>query len=495
MEKKGDKTEAAQTRKEALSDDRRKLLSAMMEKEAAEKQAADLQAAGIQAAQDMPGQDSGTASSGDNPFATPGGNPGPGTPPGQGTGQGSDPGPNFGGPGVPPGMENTAQGNPAAGFQNPFGGTGFQPGMMQSMMQGMAAGQPPGMGPGQMPGMMPGMNPGMNPGMMGGMMPGFGQGMFPGMNPMSQMFGQPGQNPFAGFNPMNAAGIGAGGAQGQGGNSQTGKDNARKSGDTKPPSPLVAIKASGTRPPFFCVHAILGSVFPYHNLALHMEKDQPFYGLQSTAVDGKTESSDTIEGMACDYLDAIRDVQPKGPYYLGGYSFGGWIAYEMARQLREAGEKINLLAIFGTLAPPITNPYSQKMKYAMEYMEDFNNFVLHSFMADNVRMNHGMNRSAFMDKMMNNPYMSPALRMYYSHIRSQLQYSAKPMPVEVELFLTQELQEAFSFDLTMGWDILCANVGIHRVSGNHISTFHDPHVRDLATKLTACLKKAQTGQV
>ncbi|MCG8617632.1 MAG: thioesterase domain-containing protein, partial [Desulfobacterales bacterium] len=198
-----------------------------------------------------------------------------------------------------------------------------------------------------------------------------------------------------------------------------------------------------------------------------------------------------IEGMAEDYLAAIREVHPKGPYYLGGYSFGGWIAYEMVRQLREAGEKINLLAIFGTLAPPITNPYSEKMKYAMEYMEDFNNFVLHSFMADGVRMNQGMNQSAFM----NNPYLSPAFRIYISHIRSQLRYSAKPMPVEVELFLTQELQEAFSFDLTMGWDILCANVGIHRVSGNHISTFHDPHVRDLATKLTACLKKAQAEQV
>ncbi|MCG8616268.1 MAG: thioesterase domain-containing protein, partial [Desulfobacterales bacterium] len=333
MEKKADKTEAAKTRKDALSDDRRKLLSAMMEKEAAEKQAADLQAAGIQAAQ---GQAGGQETPGGNPFTTPGGNPGPGTPPGQSPGQSPGQGPNFGGPGAPPGMENTGPDNPAGGFPNPFGGNGFQPGMMQNMMQGMAAGQMPGQMPGQNPGMgqgpMPGMMPGMNPGMMGGMMPGFGQGMGPGFNPMSQMFGQPGnfaqpgnfgqpgQPPFGGFNPMNFSGMGV---QGQGGNTQAGKNGARKEEGAKAPSPLVAIKASGSRPPFFCVHAILGSVFPYHNLALHMEKDQPFYGLQSTAVDGKTDSSETIEGMAEAYLTAIREVQPKGPYYLGGYSFGG----------------------------------------------------------------------------------------------------------------------------------------------------------------------------
>lgn len=441
-----DKSESAKTRKDALSGDRRRLLSAMMEKEAAEKQAEDLQATGFQP---PPSQaDSGRT----NPFAGPGAHPGPGQPPGTDPGQDTGQPPNFGGHWYQPGAGSPGYGNWPGGFNTPFGG----------------AGTPPGMGPGMMPGMMSQM---------------FGQ---PGMG----QFGHPGQ-PFGSFNPMNFTGMGPGRAAGNTPGSSPGPETtAGKGEDTPPASPLVAIKASGSRPPFFCVHAILGSVFPYHNLALHMDKDQPFYGLQSTAVDGRNDTSDTIEAMASEYLSAVQEVQPKGPYYLGGYSFGGWVVYEMVRQLREAGDTTNLLAIFGTLAPPISNPCSEKIKYAMEYMADFNDFVLHSFMADHVRMNRG----AFMENMMNAPYMSPAFRMYLSHIRSQIRYSAKPIPVEVDLFLTQELQEAFSFDLTMGWDILCAKVDIHRVSGNHISTFHDPHVRDLAKKLTGCLQKAQAGQ-
>ncbi|MCZ0900911.1 thioesterase domain-containing protein, partial [Microcoleus sp. HI-ES] len=98
-------------------------------------------------------------------------------------------------------------------------------------------------------------------------------------------------------------------------------------------SPLVAIKPRGKNPPFFCVHPIFGVVFPYVELAFGLGENQPFYGLQPKGIDGESSPLTSIEDMAADYIAALRTVQPKGPYFLGGWSFGGLVAFEMAQQL------------------------------------------------------------------------------------------------------------------------------------------------------------------
>ena len=123
-----------------------------------------------------------------------------------------------------------------------------------------------------------------------------------------------------------------------------------------PWSPLVPLQPRGSKPPFFCVHPIFGVVLPYYPLAQAMGLDQPFYGLQPFGMDGKPPHT-RIEDMAADYIQAIRQVQPEGPYYLGGWSFGGLVAFEMAQQLQQAGQKVALLAVLDTLAPiPANKP-------------------------------------------------------------------------------------------------------------------------------------------
>jgi amino acid adenylation domain-containing protein len=109
---------------------------------------------------------------------------------------------------------------------------------------------------------------------------------------------------------------------------------------------LVPMKPNGRKPPFFCVHAVGGNVIEYKALVENLDSDQPFYGLQAIGLDGKTAPLTEIEEMAAAYIKEIRQIQPEGPFYLGGRSFGGTVAYEMARQLAEQGEEIALLAIF-----------------------------------------------------------------------------------------------------------------------------------------------------
>ncbi|WP_319420021.1 amino acid adenylation domain-containing protein [Pleurocapsa sp. FMAR1] len=128
-------------------------------------------------------------------------------------------------------------------------------------------------------------------------------------------------------------------------------------------SSLVNIQPHGTKPPLFCIHPVGGNVLTYYSLAKALGNEQPFYGLQSRGWDGREPLLICLEEMAADYLQEIRLVQPQGPYYLGGHSFGGFVAYEIACQLEQQGESIALLALFDCLGPKITDKNALQKTY------------------------------------------------------------------------------------------------------------------------------------
>jgi thioesterase domain-containing protein len=114
---------------------------------------------------------------------------------------------------------------------------------------------------------------------------------------------------------------------------------------------LVAIQSSGSRPPFFCVHPAGGDVLCFQALSEHLGPDQPFYGLQSRGLAAGDEPLASIEEMAAAYRSEMTRLTP-GPYYLGGWSLGGVVAFELARQLAEAGSEVALLAIVDSSPSP-----------------------------------------------------------------------------------------------------------------------------------------------
>jgi amino acid adenylation domain-containing protein/non-ribosomal peptide synthase protein (TIGR01720 family) len=117
-------------------------------------------------------------------------------------------------------------------------------------------------------------------------------------------------------------------------------------------SPLVLLRAGSEpeTPPFFCVHPGSGHVFCYRELAQRLDGRRAFYALEDPALWGETPFT-RLEDMAASYLAAIRAVQPQGPYYLGGWSFGGLVAYEMARQLAAVGETTAQIILLDTGSP------------------------------------------------------------------------------------------------------------------------------------------------
>jgi thioesterase domain-containing protein/acyl carrier protein len=115
--------------------------------------------------------------------------------------------------------------------------------------------------------------------------------------------------------------------------------------DEKPQGCIVPIRTTGDKKPFFCVHGASGQVIGFYGLAKHLGEDQPFYGIQSIGWDRSAPPFTRTWDMAGHYVKELRKIQPQGPYYLGGYSFGGRVAVYMANLLKEAGEEIGLLAI------------------------------------------------------------------------------------------------------------------------------------------------------
>ncbi|MFF8377916.1 condensation domain-containing protein [Streptomyces sp. NPDC015661] len=108
---------------------------------------------------------------------------------------------------------------------------------------------------------------------------------------------------------------------------------------------LLPLSTRGTRRPLFCVHPGTGVGWAYAGLARHLGDDQPLYALQARALSEPGHRPRSVEAMAEDYLEQIRQVQPWGPYRLLGWSYGGLVAHAMAVRLREAGERVDLLAL------------------------------------------------------------------------------------------------------------------------------------------------------
>lgn len=121
-------------------------------------------------------------------------------------------------------------------------------------------------------------------------------------------------------------------------------------------SPLVKIRG-GQGTPFFCVHPIGGNVLTFKNLSEHM-RERPFYGLQARGLSRMENPHTSIDEMAADYLTHVKLVQPAGPYFLGGYSAGGLVAFEMARLLKARGEKVDLIVLFDSYLHSLSLPHA-----------------------------------------------------------------------------------------------------------------------------------------
>ncbi|QIR36060.1 amino acid adenylation domain-containing protein [Tolypothrix sp. PCC 7910] len=299
--------------------------------------------------------------------------------------------------------------------------------------------------------------------------------------------------------------------------------------DFIPSSPLVSIQPTGSNPPFFCVHPIFGVVFPYYELAHHLGKNQPFYGLQSIGIDGETPLT-RIEDMASHYIEALRSVQPKGPYFLGGWSFGGWVAFEMAQQLQKSGEEVALLAVLDTVAPIqenipsltksfkfllttvmryiwpffldylclITAPGKNRINSLISQVPNFNKFVQllqrnlfsHFILKEDATANLISEESQL--RLLSELAIPSILRVFYANSQAVLNYVPQVYPKQIHFFRTKVQSTITEKEPSMGWNQLAAEgTEIHHIPGNHLTMLRKPQIQVLAGQLKACIEKTQ----
>jgi amino acid adenylation domain-containing protein len=144
-------------------------------------------------------------------------------------------------------------------------------------------------------------------------------------------------------------------------------------------SPLVEIKRGAGGPPLFLVHGAEGNVLLYRNLAECLDKDQAVCGLQSSGLKESDPMRMSIEEMAANYIEAMRKIQPTGPYHIGGYCMGGTIAYEIAQQLKAKGDETGVLFLIETYNIQIYRKIGLVIEKIIETVESlwfhFNNVI------------------------------------------------------------------------------------------------------------------------
>src|SRR5262249_20619657 len=109
-------------------------------------------------------------------------------------------------------------------------------------------------------------------------------------------------------------------------------------------APLVALQPAGSKPPFYCVHAG-GNVLCYQDLGHRLGRERPMFAVQATQANNQTLAPATVGEMAAEDASLVLGRQPQCPYHLAGWSMGGIVAYEMARQFEERGVQVGLVAL------------------------------------------------------------------------------------------------------------------------------------------------------
>ncbi len=271
-------------------------------------------------------------------------------------------------------------------------------------------------------------------------------------------------------------------------------------------NPLVIIKETGTRKPLYFAHGISGNVFKYYELAQLLHPDQPSYGLQAIGLNGKDEPLSTMKEIAAHHVKEIMLFQPEGPYALAGGSFGGYLAYEMALQLKALGKEVSFLCLFDVEAVSELEFLSAGIKqikgvqlFAERLIKRAANFIAsdkekrQQYLQS--KLNKKINKSgshqeteleSWLDKHKMVELIGEESAASFRNIeeacyKAMIDYKIEKFDIDLILVRAQEgfFNNTFSHDL--GWKHFTnGKVDVHVIPGDHNSIFWEPYVFELA---------------
>lgn len=289
--------------------------------------------------------------------------------------------------------------------------------------------------------------------------------------------------------------------------------------DAAPWSPLVPIATSGSKPAFFCVPGTGGSVVYLRDLAMALaEHDRPFYAFQAAGFDGRSAPAESIEALAATNVAALLEFQKTGPYFLGGHSFGSWVALEMAHQLTKQGHEVGMVTVLDTAAPADRDLSSASVRNDTEWLAVVGDMLSHMFgksvdlqLDSFASLDWSAKLDRFAQAMIDSGVMPPEadreeIRGFVNVYRVQALMRYKPAPgyPPVNLMLLRAGQALADYvdgvpaamlaDETWGWrDYALEAPIVETVPGDHLTMMTRPHCHAVAAALHRHLTSVESA--
>ncbi len=285
---------------------------------------------------------------------------------------------------------------------------------------------------------------------------------------------------------------------------------------------LVAIQPNGSNLPFFCVPGAGGKPFYFYHLGRHLGVDQPLYSFQNNLYE-ELKTVTRLEDIASHYIQAMQTVQPQGPYFLGGHSYGGNVAFEMAQQLLAQGHEVALLAMIDSSAPTYKDKqmlidyinwddaqWLAEVSKGIEVYLDSNTDISYDalkFMTVEEQLKHVLHYFKMANMLPPNAettQLKNIVQAYKTSCLCLVDYvPQKNYPAKITLLRGNEDlpsnpdSDLYSLDLqdsALGWSEFSTEpVDIQFVLGNHVTIMAEPHVQVLAERLRDCIQQAQAN--
>jgi len=257
--------------------------------------------------------------------------------------------------------------------------------------------------------------------------------------------------------------------------------------------PLVDLKPGDGSPPVFIVHGLGGDVAGLFSMTRRMAYPGAVIGIQARGLAGNDTPQTSVEAMAAEYLKQVKARQPDGPYNLCGYSFGGLVAFEMARRLRESGDEVALVGLFDTLGSALKWPLRSWLSIVRARVVQFAGGVVRAPIHTWPLLAGKMGRRAW-EGLRGFLKSAPTrvLRVKAGALIASARYRPGSYPGELTLFTPAEREPGFPSIETI-WREHAGALSIVETAGDHWTMFSAPNAESAAAALTHCLLAGGEG--
>ena len=263
---------------------------------------------------------------------------------------------------------------------------------------------------------------------------------------------------------------------------------------------LIPVKSTGSKPPIYIVHGAGLHVMLFNVLGSFMDKEQPVFALQAKGLNGESEPLDRMEDIAAHYVSEILKHNPTGPYAVAGYSFGGLIAFEMAKQLKGQGKEIALLGLFDTIVQPYITKNMDTRNFTQKFGDrfkkttwDIGNFIKnpgpnYEYRAFNLKKRYERWKyKKSENKQEQNMEVDALGKVDRANGMAYENYKITSYDGTIHLFRAKEKRFYLKDFEFLGWSPYAKRIIVNEVGGDHIKLFDGKDGEEFAKILQRCL--------